>query len=177
MKNLLSPSTKTIIKTGVGAFLFAIATTFGMNSCDTSTSPTTTPEVSPHPDKIGMIGDVEIRASFAITPEQEADLLYRLGEAFINPFVAEHDNFHLLRIINITGFGSTDRNILPGGIMEGIAPIEDSLVPWVFNGLEDSGWTTAHNMTEEEMLLANFGERKADTNLRIASRSREGIVL
>ena len=175
MKNLLSPSTKTRIKTGIGVFLFAIAATFGLNSCDTSTSPINGDE-QPHPDFIGMIGDVEIRASFAITPEQEADLLERLTAALNHDIVTENTNRGYLEIIEITGFG-LDGLVFEDGVMTGNVTIDGALAGQLRDALNAMVVLNNSNTTEEEILLAEKAETESWLAARAASRAEQRIIL
>jgi len=164
MKNLLSPSTKAKI----GAGLVAMMALFGVNSCNNSTSPSTTPEVPPHPDKIGVINGVEIRASFAITPEQEANLLERLTTALNQ--VQDHLNFSQLNIIEVTGLEPLG-NLVPAaaGTLRGILPNSGSLASIIWSALEADWGNVAHNATEEEIFLADLEKIKTAGDATVAA--------
>ena len=163
-------------KVKIGVVLITLAIMFIFGGCDNGTSPIT--EVLPHPDKIGMIGDVEIRASFAITPEQKADLMARLAgvDGLGHDLIANHANINFLKIIEITEFGTG--NLVADkatGTLSGTVSGTDALWPVLGGGL--NGFTVAHNATEEEMLLADLEERNAAAGFRIASRASEGIAV
>ena len=176
MKNLLSPSTKA--KIGVG--LIALMTMFGFNSCTnpTGSNGNGNSEELPHPDKIGVINGIEIRASFTITPEQETDLLTRLQIALQSNAVLQSQHLPYLTMIELTGPGSGNPVALPGGVISGVVSLdpETGLMTWIMSALS-GGFPVAHNATEEKMLLADLEERKAAADLRIASRMEQRIVL
>ena len=162
-------------KVKIGAVLIALAIMFSFGGCDNGTSPIT--EVPPHPDKIGVINGVEIRASFAITPEQKQDLLERLAGigGLGHDLIANHVNIDLLRIIEITGFGSNNLAAGEAGTLSGT--VTEVGVLWAALGAGLNGFTVAHNAVEKEILLADLEERRAAVDFCIASRANEGIVL
>jgi len=139
VKELLTFSTKAKIR--VGFIVLAIMVGFG--GCDNGTSPIP----QSHPDNIGYINvngrNIDIRASFAITPEQEADLLERLTEALNSVPVTENVNFQHLRIIEITGLGSGSGEAIAGGIIRGVAIDGGTLIGWLMvplTGEKASQW-------------------------------------
>ena len=168
MKKLLIFSTKAKINLG----FIVLAIMFGFGGCDNGTSPIM--EVPPHPDKIGVINGVEIRASFAITPEQEQDLMTRLTAALNHEFVTGHTNRERLEMIEITGFGAINALIGANGTVRGEISIDGNLWNAIAGAM--SNLTVERSMTEE-VLLVGLEKRKAFALANAASRTEQCIVL
>ena len=129
MKELLTFSTRP--KISVAVIVLAVMFCFG--SCDSGSNPIP----QSHPDNIGYINGVDIRASFTITEGQKVYLLERLEVALNEDWLQEHERFSQLRIIDVTGLdGDTYFIPVAGGTITGRAPAGGSLGANIWGALE-----------------------------------------